>query len=210
MFLTLNKKVGVHLRLANHIFIAEKASEIIEEHVGITFNKKLLQIGACMPDIQPLRRMQIHSPQLVGEHFDKEYKRIVFSDKKINRISFILGLLSHYIADAFCLSHNIYTIDMKKHIQYEYLLNNYTSENKISPKMNAWVEEQIHWIQQDNITVPEYMEKMNQIYLDRIKNLTWEEIMSIDLEQSILHSSALLSYFIFELQSIPVTAVSIA
>mgnify|MGYP003757558751 CR=1 FL=1 len=192
------------------MFIAEESSKIIEQHVGVSFNKKLLRLGACMPDIQPLRRIQIHSPKLVGEHFDREYRRIVYSDKKINRISFILGLLSHYISDAFCLSHNLYTVDMKKHIQYEYLLNDYTFKTDLSSKMNDWVENKIQWIQQSNLSVAEYIEQMNHNYLERIKNLTWEEIMPIDLEQSILHSSALLSNFVFELQSIPVTAVCIA
>ncbi|NLL71316.1 MAG: zinc dependent phospholipase C family protein [Epulopiscium sp.] len=198
------------MRLENHMFIAEESSKIIEQHVGVSFNKKLLRLGACMPDIQPLRRIQIHSPKLVGEHFDREYRRIVYSDKKINRISFILGLLSHYISDAFCLSHNLYTVDMKKHIQYEYLLNDYTFKTDLSSKMNDWVENKIQWIQQSNLSVAEYIEQMNHNYLERIKNLTWEEIMPIDLEQSILHSSALLSNFVFELQSIPVTAVCIA
>ncbi|NMA83981.1 MAG: zinc dependent phospholipase C family protein [Epulopiscium sp.] len=198
------------MRLASHIFVAEKAATIIEQQVGVTFHHKFLQLGACMPDIQPLRRIQLHGPKLVGQHFDREYNRIVFHSKKIERISFIIGILSHYIADAFCLSHNLYTVDMKKHIQYEHLLDQYKTNMILPREFNNNVEDKINILAQSDESISDYITSINTEYLATVKDLTWEQIMPIDMEQAILHSASLLSHFIFELQRIPVPAVSMA
>lgn len=197
------------MRLENHMYVADKTADIIENIVGVKFMRRLMRIGACTPDLQPLRRMQIHSPKIVVDHFEREFSRIVDHEKRLPRVSFILGLLSHYIADAFCLAHNIYTIDMAKHIQYEYALNEHMLNICLPHHLTRSVEEQVEILQNGVLTVEEYMKKSAQSYLDTIAKRKWEEIMAVDMEYAVLHGAALLTHFVLELQSIELPAVCI-
>lgn len=198
------------MRLSSHIYVAECAGDILEALVGVSFERKLMAIGATMPDIQPLRRMQIHSPQIVLPHFQREYDRIVLKEKKIERISFILGILSHYISDAFCYSHNVYTIDMKKHIQYEYYLDGEKFNIKYAKDMEKNVSECLGNMNKGMYTIEQYMKEENRKYLQTINNKKWEDIIRVDLESAIFHSAVLLTHFIMELQEVRVPAVCLA
>lgn len=198
------------MRLSSHIYVAEYAGDILEALVGVSFNRKLMAIGATMPDIQPLRRMQIHSPQIVLPHFQREYDRIVLKEKKIDRISFILGILSHYIADAFCYSHNAYVIDMKKHIQYEHYLDDEKYNIKFSKDIAKVVPESLMHLNKGIDSINEYIKKENKRYLQYVKDQRWEDIIQIDLENAVTHTAVLLTHFVMELQEVRVPAVCLA
>ncbi|KAE9635004.1 zinc dependent phospholipase C family protein [Defluviitalea raffinosedens] len=198
------------MRLSSHIYVAEYAGDILEALVGVSFNRKLLAIGATMPDLQPLRRMQIHSPKIVLPHFQREYERIVLKEKKIERISLILGILSHYISDAFCYSHNAYVIDMKKHVQYEHYLDDEKYHIKFSKDIEQIVPEYLAKMNKGISSVDEYMRKENKKYLQLAENLSWKDIIQIDLENAIIHTAVLLTHFVMELQEVRVPAVCLA
>ncbi len=198
------------MRLSSHIYVAEYAGDILEALVGVSFNRKLLAIGATMPDLQPLRRMQIHSPKIVLPHFQREYERIVLKEKKIERISLILGILSHYISDAFCYSHNAYVIDMKKHVQYEHYLDDEKFNIKFSKNIGQIVPEYLAKMNKGISSVDEYMRKENKKYLQLAENLSWKDIIQIDLENAIIHTAVLLTHFVMELQEVRVPAVCLA
>jgi hypothetical protein len=190
--------------------VAEYAGDILEALVGVSFNRKLLAIGATMSDLQPLRRMQIHSPKIVLPHFQREYERIVLKEKKIERISLILGILSHYISDAFCYSHNAYVIDMKKHVQYEHYLDDEKFNIKFSKNIGQIVPEYLAKMNKGISSVDEYMRKENKKYLQLAENLSWKDIIQIDLENAIIHTAVLLTHFVMELQEVRVPAVCLA
>lgn len=198
------------LRLSSHIYVAEYAGDILEALVGVSFNRKLMSIGAVMPDIQPLRRMQIHSPHIVLPHIQREYDRIVLKEKKIERISFILGVLSHYITDAFCYSHNAYVIDMKKHIQYEHYLDDEKYNIKFSRDIGKIVLDHLIHLDKGIDSIDEYIKKENKKYLQAVKDKSWEDIIQIDLENAITHTAVLLTHFVMELQEVRVPAVCLA
>ncbi|HHW67777.1 MAG TPA: zinc dependent phospholipase C family protein [Epulopiscium sp.] len=198
------------MRLSSHIYVAEYAGDILEALVGVSFNRKLLAIGATMPDLQPLRRMQIHSPKIVLPHFQREYERIVLKEKKIERISLILGILSHYISDAFCYSHNAYVIDMKKHVQYEHYLDDEKFNIKFSKNIGQIVPEYLAKMNKGISSVDEYMRKENKKYLQLAENLSWKDIIQIDLENAIIHTAVLLTHFVMEIQEVRVPAVCLA
>lgn len=198
------------MRLSSHTYVADYVGDVLEELVGVTFNRKYLSLGAKMPDIQPIRRAQLHSPEIVMPHFQKEYNRIVLKEKKINRISYILGLLIHYISDAFCYSHNMYTIDMKKHIQYEYYLNKEKNKILLSDNIKNRALEYLTDMKKGINSIDNYIKKENKKYLEWVNNNSWENIIRFDLENAIIHSIVLLTHFILELQEVQVSAVCLA
>lgn len=195
------------MRLSSHVFVADYVANILEELVGVKFNRRFLILGAKMPDIQPIRRMEIHSPQVILPHFEREYDRIVLEEKKINRISYILGLLIHYISDGFCYSHNVYTIDMKKHIQYEYYLNREKSNIRIFDDIRKSALNDLADLKKGIHSMGEYIKNENSRYLELVKGRPWEKIIRIDLEKAILYSIVLLTHFILELQQVKVPAL---
>jgi|BioPla2DNA2_1021312.scaffolds.fasta_scaffold01114_16 hypothetical protein len=200
-------KEGAYLRLSSHVFVADYVANILEELVGVSFNRKYLILGAKMPDIQPLRRMEIHSPQIILPHFEREYNRIVLEEKKINRISYIIGLLTHYISDGFCYSHNIYTVDMKKHIQYEYYLNSEIANIELLDNIKKKALNSLADLQKGINSIGDYIKNQNKKYLELVKENNWSSIIRIDLENAIIHSIALLAHFVFELQQVRIPAL---
>lgn len=189
------------MRLRSHVLIANHAIDIIEEITGIQLNKKYVRLGSIIPDIHPLRRMQVHDPDIVSHHVNREFRRIIDKKKKIKRISYIIGLLTHYVSDAFCLSHNKYVVNLKKHVQYEHFLdrNKLKAEVQMEDLMGK-VEQHIQMFVEEKTLLTEYVMNMNEKYLDIIADYNWETNYKYDLEQAIIHSAVLLSQFISGLQ----------
>lgn len=193
------------MRLKSHLHIANITTDIIEEISQTKLNRFYIRLGAIMPDILPNRRRQLHSPNKVHFHYNKEFERIVKKDKSIKRISFIIGLLTHYITDAFCLSHNIYVSNLKKHIQYEYLLDDFKLQYVIPNDLIESIKSSIEFVNHKDMHL--YIERMNQAYLQVINKDDWMENIFYDIEQSIIHVATMLSTFIIELKQHHVAAL---
>lgn len=188
------------MRLKSHLHIADITCEMIEEIVDIKLNRKYVKLGAVMPDILPNRRYQLHSPNKVYKHYEKEFNRIVSKNKRSNRISFIIGLLTHYITDAFCLSHNIYVSNLKKHVQYEYVLDDFKHTYEIPDDIIIKIKEYIKYLKED-LTVESYINRMNEEYLNAISEKDWNKNIHHDIENSIIHVSTIISNFLLDLKA---------
>lgn len=196
------------MRLKSHLHIADITSDIIEEITQVKLNKTYIRLGAIMPDILPNRRRQLHSPCRVFEHYEKEFNRIITKNKKMDRISFIVGLLTHYITDAFCLSHNIYVTNLKKHIQYEYLLDDFKYTYKIPDDMIHTIRISMESFINSDMDMEHYIEKMNKTYLTVINRDDWMENIFLDIEHAIINVSTLLTNFILELRNQNIQALA--
>jgi hypothetical protein len=223
------------MRLKSHLHIANITCEMIQEITTIKLNRKYVRLGAIMPDILPNRRYELHSPNSVYKHYEKELKRIIcaknplltffqiylgkfeslqskqfflFNKKKSKRISFIIGLLIHYITDAFCLSHNIYIYNLKKHIQYEHLLDDFKYDYEIPEDIINTIKEYMIYLEKDNITIKNYIEEMNVKYIESINEHSWENNIKNDIENSIIHGVSIICNFLIELRENKITAFS--
>jgi hypothetical protein len=184
------------MRLRSHLHIANITADMLEEVCGIKLNRKYLKIGSVMPDILPNRRRQLHSPSKVYLHYEKELKKALDKGKQIDRISYTLGLITHYVSDAFCMSHNIYVVNLKKHIQYEYLLNKLRNDYIVSNVLIELVSESVDYCNNNGFDAKEYIERMNEEYLKAIKADDWISNIQYDIEQTIIHVVTVLNSFI--------------
>lgn len=194
------------MRLKSHLHIADITCKMIEEIVEVKLDRGYLKLGVVMPDILPNRRYQFHSPNKVYKHYEKELHRIISKNKRSKRISFIIGLLIHYITDAFCLSHNVYVSNIKKHVQYEHLLDEFKYDYKIPEDIIDTIKGYIRYLADDDITVKNYIEKMNEQYLKSINQQNWQISIENDIESAIIHVSSIISNFLFELKANQITA----
>ena len=191
------------MRLKTHRYIAETAIMLVEEITGIKFNHRLVKMGACAPDIALNRRVKLHTPELAGLEYDRMLAKFESGNRSNAFLSYMLGSYSHYVADSFCFAHNYYVIDLKKHLQYEVLLQNEMTSTPLPINIIDIVLEKQELLQKE--TALEYMLRESQSYKELMGNKTdWDEMISIDLTRAITNSVALMLQFVYEAQAQPV------
>lgn len=196
------------MRVKTHQYIAETAIELIENITGIQFNHRLLKIGACAPDLALNRRVKLHSPELVGVEYEKIINKFQNANRSTAFLSYMLGVFSHYIADAFCFAHNYYVIDLKSHVQYEVLLQ----EIKDSiPLPLDLVDTALDGIDElKHSTVLDYIQSANNEYKNLVKEKSdWAEISKIDLSFAVSHCVTLMLQLVYEVQAQQILAPAV-
>ncbi|HHX59719.1 MAG TPA: zinc dependent phospholipase C family protein [Epulopiscium sp.] len=188
------------MRLKTHRYIAETAIMLVEEITGVSFNHKLVKIGACAPDIALNRRIKLHTPTLAGMEYDRMLGKFGGGNRSNSFLSYMLGSYSHYVADSFCYAHNYYVVDLKKHVQYEYLLQDEMAATPLPIDMIDIVLEKSKILKHN--TALEYMLKESNDYRAVMdKKTDWEEMISIDLISAITNSVALMLQFVYAAQA---------
>ncbi len=191
------------MRLKTHRYIAETAIMLVEEITDIKFNHKLVKMGACAPDIALNRRVKLHTPELAGLEYDRMLAKFESGNRSNAFLSYMLGSYSHYVADSFCYAHNYYVVDLKKHLQYEILLQNEMASTPLPIDIIDIILEKLKTLERD--TALEYMLKESHDYKEVMSNKTdWDEMISIDLTQAITNSAAFMLQFAYEAQARPV------
>jgi hypothetical protein len=219
------------LKLKSHILIADRTAEVLEDLMGISIHRGWLHYGAVLPDIHPFRRVQLHTPSIVAHHYVKEFQRLLTRNFLVNRryrISMIIGLLTHYIADSCTLSHNIFNKDLRKHVRYEQLLDDLKYEipyayNVIMDEVKEHIGElkDIRFTGSEAFTDPkdfertflqymeEHIEQINGIYMETASIENWHENIQHDMDQAVVNASVMITKFIMELQSVKPLKVAI-
>lgn len=196
------------MRVKTHQYIAETAITLIEDMTGISFNHKLVKIGSCAPDLAINRRLKLHSPTLAGMEFDRILSKFESGKRSNAFLSYMLGVYSHYVADAFCFAHNNYVVDLKKHMQYEVLMQEIIYSIPLPINMADMAMEQSKSLKHK--TALEYMQNENNIYLKLMEDKTdWGEMAAIDLSFAIAHSTTLMLQLVYEVQEQQVLAPAV-
>ncbi len=190
------------MRLKTHRYIAETAIMLVEEITGISFNHKLVKIGACAPDIALNRRIKLHTPTLAGIEYDRMLGKFENGNRSNAFLSYMLGSYSHYVADSFCFAHNFYVTDLKNHVQYEHLLQDEMVAIPLPIDIIEIVLEKYKKLRHN--TALEYMLKESDDYKAVMSSKTdWKEMISIDIMRAITNSVALMLQFVYEAQPQP-------
>jgi len=196
------------MRVKTHQYIAETAIVLIEDMTGMSFNHKLVKIGACAPDLAINRRLKLHSPNLAGNEFDKILNKFESGRRSNAFLSYMLGVYSHYVADAFCFAHNNYVVDLKKHVKYEVLLQDLIYSIPLPIDMVERAMEKSKFLKHK--TALEYIKNENNNYQKAMENITdWEEIAKIDLLFAITNCITLMAQFVYEVEEQQVLAPAI-
>lgn len=183
------------MRLKTHRYIAETAIMLVEEITGISFNRKLVKLGACAPDIALNRRIKLHTPTLAGMEYDRMLEKFESGKRSNAFLSYMLGSYSHYVADSFCFAHNYYVTDLKKHVQYEMLLQDEMYSAALPIDAVDMVINKSKFLRHN--TALEYMEKEVEKYEELMDGRTdWDEMVKTDLTLAIVNSVALMLQFV--------------
>lgn len=194
---------GDLMKLKTHMYIAETAITIIEQITGKIFNRRLVKIGACIPDIALNRRIKLHTPTQAGVQYDKMLTKFESGNRSKAFLSYMLGSYSHYVADSFCLAHNYYVTDLKKHVQYEALLQEKMYENTLPIDTVEHILSKSKSLNQN--TALEYIGKEVSQYKKIISGMTdWDEMIDVDFRMAVINSAVLMLEFIYAAQAQPV------
>lgn len=200
---------GDLMKLKTHRYIAETAILLVEEITGMTFNHRLVKMGACAPDIALNRRIKLHTPELAGVEYDRMLGKFQSGNRSNGFLSYMLGSYSHYVADSFCFAHNYYVVDLKKHVQYELLLQNRMYNTTLPIDIIDVVLEKTDKMEHD--TALEYMLEESKNYKAEMQDKTdWKEMIDIDLTMAITNSVALMLQFVYAVQAQPVLVPAIS
>lgn len=104
-----------------HLLIGSYCYEICNESFGLMLDKKRFLYGCIEPDLHKRKNKIQHTYSISRKRMQK-YKTIIENeDINIEKMSFLLGKIAHYIADSFCKYHleDYYGRDMGKHFIYE-------------------------------------------------------------------------------------------
>jgi len=130
------------MKIVSHIQVASMLVNKLNQSDKYSLNKYAYRIGAIIPDISPHLRFLSH-------HFNRKHSKISIYKRKIDRtkssirLSYVLGKISHFVADSFCIVHNknlgtkIYV-----HKRYETLLYKYIKSNLYNTD-NQFLESQV-------------------------------------------------------------------
>lgn len=196
------------MKIKTHQYIAETAIIFIENMTGMSFNHRLVKIGSCAPDFAIHRRLKLHSPELAGNEFDKILGKFEGGKRSNAFLSYMLGVYSHYIADAFCFAHNYYVADLKKHMQYEIFLQELISSKPLDADIVGRVMEKTKLLKHK--TALEYIKNENNQYFKTVKTMTsWKEIAETDLLFAITNCVILMTQFVYEVEEQRILAPAI-
>lgn len=188
------------MRVKTHQYIAETSILIIEDITGLTFNHRLLKLGACAPDLALNRRIKLHNPILAGLEYDRILDKFGSGNRSMAFLSYMLGVFSHYVADAFCFAHNYYVTDLKKHVQYEVLFQELKDTVPLPISLLEDATRKSDTLK--HTTVLEYIQNENNQYQRLVKNQEqWIDIMKVDLSFAITNCVTLMLQMVYEVQA---------
>lgn len=114
----------------SHKIISEHVYKVVNDTLGVKLNKNQLIYGSIKPDLTPkFLRLEHFKPESFNQIMDevKELSISQFSENSsfIKQFSQQLGVVTHFVADYFCVPHNdrsTYKSHFIDHVVYEYKL----------------------------------------------------------------------------------------
>ncbi len=180
-----------------HKIISEHLYQNVKSYLGVELNKNSLIIGSIKPDFTPhLLKLDHFKPQSFNFIMDEIYRlsqlRIEGNQHFIKEFSTQIGVVTHFIADFFCLPHNDRVTYRKStiinHIIYETRLHKlYKEFNTSVPVANSL----FNTSNDSALPVKNMMDFLHQEYQLR------EEAMENDLLSSLRATSAAGLYIVY-------------
>ena len=114
-----------------HRLISEHVHHNVKDTLGVELNKSCLIYGSVKPDIAPKLLMMDHfKPQsfdiIMDEIHDLSQFRLIDNKQFMRFFSTQIGIVTHFIADFFCVPHNdrrTYKNNFINHVIYENTLH---------------------------------------------------------------------------------------
>lgn len=181
------------MKLKTHLMIVENIHKIVYEMTGINLNIVYLKLGSIDPDVNPKTRFTKH--ELRSTFIQGGNTEIKLDAYAMRRLSFKLGRLSHYVADSFCLAHNNFFMDVKKHYKYEKRILEIQKYYKLEEQIIEYVDDNISKLDL------EFIKDIHKEYLSNISDDVDENIMR-DIEHSIKIGSLITIALINEFVSV--------
>ncbi|QUH24392.1 zinc dependent phospholipase C family protein [Serpentinicella alkaliphila] len=178
-----------------HRIISQHVHHHVSELLGVNLNKSSLTYGSIKPDIAPhLAKLAHFKPNTFDYICDEINELSKFSlvpnVQFMKLVSTNIGVVTHFIADYFCVPHNdraTYKNNFLQHMKYE---NNLHKLFKSFDKKIDLTDTAHIFYTNNNISIKDYLETLHLEYTNR------GESLENDLESSVLASSSVALFII--------------
>lgn len=183
-----------------HRIISEHLHQNVKETLGVELNKNSLIYGSIKPDIAPRLLMMDHfKPQsfdiIMNEVHSLSQFSLIDNPQFIKYFSTQIGIVTHFIADFFCVPHNdrrTYKNNFINHVIYESNLHKQLKEYNDSVKVSH------SCFNVDNIT-PHAIKNVLNCYHKEYSSL--EETAANDIKCSLHATTAIALYIVYNSMS---------
>lgn len=180
-----------------HKIISEHLYENVRSYLGVELNKNSLIYGSIKPDFAPhLLKLDHFKPQSFNLVMDEIHKlsrvSLEGNDQFMKDFSVQIGVVTHFIADFFCVPHNDRVTYRKATI-----INHLLYENKLHRMFKGFqdsIKVSNSLFNPDNgsaLQVKNMMDKLHKEYQSR------QETMKNDLESSLRATTAVGLYIVY-------------
>lgn len=116
--------------IQSHLFLSSKIKDTVNSKMDSNLKGSVFSFGSILPDIHPDKRNLPHEfnasfPYLMDKI--EEFNEVARSDYEL--ASKDLGIITHFLADYFCLAHNNKNMSIWKHLAYE---------NRLHKALTSW------------------------------------------------------------------------
>lgn len=175
------------MKVKTHQIIAKRAYELVSAYLPITFDEKIMYLGARMPDLAPHRRFKAHNIRIAvkEEHF---FKTLVHKKWHLEwLVAYSSGIMSHYMSDTFCYAHNMQNISVIQHRKYEVVMQHYSEKHVQKIESEKILQK---WQELRHKGFEDYLKTENISYhVDMGKCHTLDECIALDLTRAIINSA---------------------
>lgn len=135
----------------SHAYLAKEIATLLKEKDLFLLNTSLFKWGSILPDIDLKRKANPHEIEYsLPFILEKTNQLLLLKAGEINMISKELGIITHFLADFFCLAHNDKKIKKNpwQHFNYELILHRKFPQFKLkdSPSEIITVSEIEDWL----------------------------------------------------------------
>ncbi|SMB86705.1 Zinc dependent phospholipase C [Desulfonispora thiosulfatigenes DSM 11270] len=185
--------------IQSHLFLSGKIKEVINVNEEGNLKSASFSMGSIIPDIHPDKRNLPHNITASLPFLVKKTEECIKVGKGDNELSSKnLGIITHFLADYFCLAHNDENMNLWEHMLYEKKLHKALTSEELIPS--------------DNFKIPlrdieEWVREKHNLYLNSTHTIE-KDIFFIQ-EVCLNVTRSLVTATIAERERIPVGGLSI-
>ncbi len=169
----------------SHKIISEHVYKVVTDTLGVKLNKNQLIYGSIKPDLTPkFLRLEHFKPESFNQIMDevKELSISQFSENSlfIKQFSQQLGVVTHFIADYFCVPHNdrnTYKNHFIDHVVYEYKLEKLFKSHSHKTTI---IKEAFNVNNYSSSPISNVIDSLHSSYTMRGESMTNDVISSLD------------------------------
>lgn len=179
------------MKFKSHYAVGNYIYEYITSEMNFELDKQHFLRGTVLPDLLIAERKYVHDYDRTLTFFKELLSEIETTTYSISEISIKLGMLTHYLCDAFCVAHNHFHHNVIRHTYYEWKMNRLVKSYSFPQQIKSDITNKLVDVDQNTDTLLSLFETTHQQYINDVDNNLRENLLR-DLHVSAATASAII------------------